>query len=517
MLAVAAAALLSGCVYYNGMYNTNRLVKSARKAERDGRRFEAQNLWGQVVTRADTLVARHPHSKYADQAQVLRGLALARLGQCPDAVGPLSRLELVSLSPPVEEEAALALGRCRLELGDAALADLAFSRVINSADPARRHEARFRHARALRLSGRYEEALALLQASPDPRAREDLLLSLAATGHEVEALAVADSALALKDTTVKWDSVVAVLGRQNPKAASAVVSRLEHDPRATPATRARLWYDDAVRLGASDSAASTARLKAAARAAPGSEAGGQARLMLLQTALRQATSVDQLGGVGDSLEALSHEPVPAATEATALAAELVRLRRLVDSASAGSPQGDLRLFLAAEAARDTLHAPVLASSLFRRLADDWPVSPYAPKAILAAESLQPSDPAAARTRLDSLYHDSPYVALARGEEAPDYRALEDSLQAFAAAQPAARVSGPPRRPGQPVRRPGAGRRPTVDEDDDVPVGRRRPGIGGQPPAADTLDAPAGRRPANGRRPVGGDTTGAPAGGRRPPQ
>ena len=71
MLLVAAALLLGGCVYYNGMYNTNRLAKSARQAERDGRSFEAKSLWGQVITRAETLVVRHPRSKYADEASDL--------------------------------------------------------------------------------------------------------------------------------------------------------------------------------------------------------------------------------------------------------------------------------------------------------------------------------------------------------------------------------------------------------------------------------------------------------------
>ena len=52
---LAIALLLGGCVYYNGMYNTKRLAGSARQAERDGRPFEANNLWGQVITRADSL------------------------------------------------------------------------------------------------------------------------------------------------------------------------------------------------------------------------------------------------------------------------------------------------------------------------------------------------------------------------------------------------------------------------------------------------------------------------------
>ena len=104
-----------------------------------------------------------------------------------------------------------------------------------------------------------------------------------------------------------------------------------------------------------------------------------------------------------------------------------------------------------EAARDTIGSPALAAALFRRLADDWPVSPYAPKALLAAERLDPTDTEASRARLDSLYADSPYLAIARGEDAPAYRVLEDSLEAYAAAQTVARP-GQPRRPPPGVRR-----------------------------------------------------------------
>jgi hypothetical protein len=217
---LAGASLLGGCVYYNGMYNTNRLANSARKAERDGRAFEANNLWGQVITKAESLVVRHPRSKYASEANVLRGLALARLSQCPAAVAPLGQVTLLDRSDDLVEEAVLALGRCQLELGDVAMADLAFARVIDSHDQARRREARSRHARVLRMTGRYEEALAVMRETPDPSNRSDFLLALAGDGQTGEALAMADSLLASGDTTFAWDSVVAALGRQDPRAAS---------------------------------------------------------------------------------------------------------------------------------------------------------------------------------------------------------------------------------------------------------------------------------------------------------
>ena len=131
----------------------------------------------------------------------------------------------------------------------------------------------------------------------------------------------------------------------------------------------------------------------------------------------------------------------------------------------GSPQGDLRLFLAAEAARDSLLAPRLAEGLFLRILTGWPDSPYAPKAILAAQQLNPAWADSARALLEGRYLDSPYLALIRGEGGPAYRQLEDSLGAFAAAG-SAPVGRP--RPGAPGR-PGAPSR-----DDDEQPGRRRP-------------------------------------------
>ena len=75
LFGLTLGGFLSGCVYYNGMYRANRLANSARKAERDGRTFEANNLWGQVATKAESVMVRHPTSKYAEQAELLRILA----------------------------------------------------------------------------------------------------------------------------------------------------------------------------------------------------------------------------------------------------------------------------------------------------------------------------------------------------------------------------------------------------------------------------------------------------------
>src|SRR5688572_15911778 len=168
--AALGVSLLGGCVYYNGMYNANRLAKSARKVEREGRTFEANNLWGQVATKAESVMVRHPTSKYAEEAAILRGLALARLGQCEQALVPLSRIAVAELKADLSEDVWLATGRCHVSLGNIAAADAAFAQVLDSKDAFRRREARFQRARTLRFLGRYDEALSALAGMKERRA-----------------------------------------------------------------------------------------------------------------------------------------------------------------------------------------------------------------------------------------------------------------------------------------------------------------------------------------------------------
>jgi hypothetical protein len=115
----------------------------------------------------------------------------------------------------------------------------------------------------------------------------------------------------------------------------------------------------------------------------------------------------------------------------------------VDSLGAGAAQADLHLFLAGETARDSLAAPVLAADLFRTLAERLPDSPYAPKAILAGNALDPAWGASVLPVLEERYALNPYVALLRGDEPYGYRELEDSLQIFARGLGLGTRSAPP--------------------------------------------------------------------------
>jgi tetratricopeptide (TPR) repeat protein len=455
---VLAAALLGGCVYYNGMYNTKRLAGSAREAERDGRTFEANNLWGQVVTRAESLVARHPDSKYVDEALVLKGVALARLNQCEAAVAPLGRMSLLPADAEVAEEASVALGRCQLQLGDPAVAEIAFARAAESGDPVRRREARLLRGRALRMTGRHEEAVAALEGSSDPPAANERLLALAGAGRREAALALADSMLATRDTAARWDTMVVAVGREDPATASALVDRLEGRPDIPATIRAGLFLEDGLRLVPLDSVRAESRLRQAAQADSAGDAGERARLRLTRLSLTRARSVSELRPIAKALDERVEQRSALADEVGQLRESVGRILAAGDSVSAGAAQADLHLFLAAETARDSLAAPALAASLFRSIVEATPDSPYAPKAILAGQILDPVWGESAVPLLEARYAGSPYVAFILGAEPYGYRELEDSLQSFALGLGAGRpprVRGPGVRPDSLPTRPGS--------------------------------------------------------------
>jgi tetratricopeptide (TPR) repeat protein len=461
-----ATAVLSGCVYYNGMYNANRLAGSARKAERDGRTFEANNLWGQVATKAESVAVRHPTSKYAEEARVLRGVALARLGQCEAALGSLSLATSASQRSDLTEDALLAMGRCQLALGNLPASEAAFGQLLDSKNRDRRLEARLQLARLLRQSDRYQEALRALEAIKDPRANNERILALAGAGRLPEALALADSLIARNDTTRPWDSLVVIMGRQSPAAASRLLDRLAPLPVRSPEIQARRMLDDGIRLAPSDSARAAARFRQAISIGKNSDAAGRASLQLVLLDLHRAKRPEDLPTLVAALKRVSDGFESVAYDATQLSASVAGVHAAATTVTWETPRGDLRLFLAAESARDSLRAPALAAGLFHRILEDYPNSSYAAKVVLAAQRLDSTWTDTARGLLEGRYLTSPYLAVIRGEWSEDYRRLEDSLGAYAATLA----------PTQP-RPTGVRRAPVVRAEPDEKPGRRPPAPG----------------------------------------
>ncbi|HEU4698186.1 MAG TPA: hypothetical protein VFS40_03335 [Gemmatimonadales bacterium] len=435
-LGLVALAALAGCSYYNGMYNANRLARAAEKAQREGRTFDAQSYWGQAAVKAESVIVRQPTSKWVDDALLLRGRALMQLGQCRDAVKPLTEARMRLTEPHQLEQATFFLAHCRLQAGDTVAAGETFAMLLHSADPERRREAHYQVGRARLLREDWAGALAAVDSLDDWRASGVRMIALAGLNRRPAAEVVADSLIARGDTTAAWNTMLAVLGRRDPRAATALVNRLRTMPGASPALQARWLTDDALRLAERDPAAAEARLAEAAALGGREDEVARTRLALARLRLAQVAAPEGLAPVLAELDSIAHDEHGAGPAAQVLAATARRVAGVADSAQADAPRADLALFLAGEAARDSLQAPRLALDLFRRVVTGWPESPYAPKALLAGRQLDTAFAQATQPLVDGRYSTSPYVTALRGEQSPEFRALEDSLRAFAVARAA---------------------------------------------------------------------------------
>jgi len=452
--------VLTGCVYYNGMYNANRFARQARKAQAQGRTFEAQGLWAQAEVRADTVIAHHPESSWVDDAQLIRGEAMVARSDCAGAVPALEAASLSLDSPKVAERANVLLGGCLFEAGNYPAADRAFRELMGSADTAISHPARLGHARVLRLSGEYQEALTALEGMAGPAVDAERAADYASLGDLAQAQPLIDSALARGDLGMPWEAILPGVGRVDPGLASRYTSAVIAIAGLPPETRDRLLLADGLRLLPSNPDSGMARLREAGAATPLTFASLDARLRLGEYLVGQADTLSQLEMARADFAAVKEDGGRASLQASRYLRVLDRVRSYADSITPEATEGDLATFVLAEAVRDSLPAPRIAAELFATVPAWWPTSPYAPKALLALAAMRPAQAESIFHTLECVYPESPYLQLVAGNVTPEVLVLEDSMLAYASgganptAEPGARPARAPRAP--------AGQRPQDD-------------------------------------------------------
>jgi len=426
---VLGASLLGGCAYYNGMYNANRSASRAEHAERAGRTAEAADRWRQVLIHADTVLARHPHSRWADDAALLKGRALVALGGNTEAV---PALEQAKATAGDEEQLRLAqywLGIAYAGRRDYPAALANFDSALASSRAGQRRTVRLARGRVLMTMGRPAEALRDFEAVATDEARFERAEASLALDRPEGAAAHADSAVGARGVSAeRWQSFLDSLARRDGLAsASRLVDRLVADGRMSPTWKARLLLADGDRLAAAgfDSLAE-ARWITTARMAPDSVPGGLATVHRLQLQLRGPDAVALLAGIHDRLADIA---TSAGGEASREARDLLRILDAGDSLSAAGGAPDARAYQAAEWLRDSLPSAPLAADAFVAMAAQWPSSPWAPKALLAAVAAgHPAADSLGRV-LEEQYRESPYVLVTAGGAADlaAYAAAEDSL------------------------------------------------------------------------------------------
>ena len=422
-----ALLLLGGCVYYNALYNAERLFEKGERHRRAGLDSLAAARYADVIDKAAGGFRREPDGEWADDALLLMGRAYLRRGELRQAAAALEEAARRAGSEQVRLQAILHLGEARLIAGDVEGATPLLNQAMGglSSGPLRA-EGHLWRARALLEAGQPDAGWwDLDQAASDRRVRLEASLERAAWGvrlgsfdrvrEGIHRLLSSQEAGARVDTVAALARAAAL--RWGPSAAAELLEAAD-SARWQPSARGRVRLARATLL---TEAGDTARANRLVRDVAGGfgPAAAEARLELAEWQLTRARDL-----VEARVALALLLPAVGAGEA---ARRIESLQEMTALAELGFSE-PIAWFAAGEVARDDLGAPALARGLFLAYADAAPVEPWAAKALLAALEVTPQegDRAWLLGRLESRA-DSPYVLAAKGEPALGLEALEEEL------------------------------------------------------------------------------------------
>jgi tetratricopeptide (TPR) repeat protein len=426
--AVLGAVVLSGCAYYNTLYNAQRLFDEAEGLRRQGRDELARPRYEDVVRKTADAYRGDPSRGDAAETLYLLGRAQLRVGQAREAEGALAQAAALAgpeLLPGVLVYRAMALSR----LGEVEPATSMLAKAFDAGPTG----AALGEGYLLRGRLRLEAGPSLagwedldLAAGTDPAVAVESGIERLKSGvrhRDLERSRTAVGAL-LSDRPAgeRADTisalVSAVAGQWSPSVAATMLGDVE-SAAWDGVARGRLQLQQAALfLAAGDTAsAEDAAWQVAQRRG---SASASARIMLAKWRLERTRDLGETQSVLAILLPAGDDPE--------VAAMADAVEELEEYSSLGLDQ-PLGLFAAAEVARDRLDAPVLARGLFLAYADSDPSDPWVPKALLAAleVSRDQEDRSWLRGRLEA-HGDSPYVQAARGGPAAGFEALEEELK-----------------------------------------------------------------------------------------
>ncbi len=452
---LGVAALLAGCVYYNAIYNAEHLFQEGERDHWAGRDSAAAARYEEVISKAADGYRREPTGPWAAEALYLMGRAHFRRGRLVAARAALREAANDAADRTMRLDALCYLGATLVASGDGRgglpLLDEALRGLRKGPAEAEGHLWR---ARALLEEGPLERAWQDLDAVGvgDRRLRVAAGLERlrwgARYGDHLQVREAVAGLLSYPEAGLHADSILtlmtAVAREWGPSDAAGLLAGVAAAPwERTVRGEVRLARVQYLRAGGDTAAAADeARAVAAGIGLP----AGRARVLLAHWTLARATD---RSAMRDAVALL----LPAEKD-SAVAALLADLRTTSDLADAGL-NDPLAWFAAGEMARDRLRAPRIALGMFLAYADASPNAPWAPKALLAALAVAPSEGTRAwlRGRLEGMAG-SPYVRAARGEPAPGLDSLDgdlaEHLRAVRGALPATdsmAVRGQPARPG----------------------------------------------------------------------
>lgn len=438
MLAVAPRSILrrlwlcgmalsvSGCVYYNGIYNAKESARRADARLRRGAESDAATLFQTSAAKAETVLVRHPNSSWRTRALYLAGRGAALGGQCEAAVPRLTAFLTVAGSTADDlARARVALASCELRLAKIPSARARLDSLLDVRNPEIARQVRLWAARAALAAGDRDAVAGYLGDADDSLLPWELVLaSLSAREYvRVESLLVQraaradyreDVTRAIRElwTAGHWDAVESIV-------------RGYDAARIRDASRAGLHFaagDLNLRAGR-DSLARQHLFAARTLAGRDTVIERESTARLAYMNLVRVGSLREV----DTIIARQDSATRRTPYARRVSEQLLLVRLL---AQQDEPTG-AATFLAAEVARDSLRAPELAKALFLRVAREIPGNPLAPQAWYAASLLSPDSADAWIARIRRDHAQSAVAAWLSGDDPgsrPDFVSAPELLQ-----------------------------------------------------------------------------------------
>lgn len=424
---LAGALLLSGCVYYNAIYNAQRIFQEGEGHRRAGRDSLASMRYGEVVRKAAQGFRRDPEGAWADEALLLMGRAYLRLGELREGRAALEETARRAGEEDVRLQALLHLGVAHVMGGDGERGTLLLNEALQGLPSAgQRAEGHLWRGRALLAAGQPDMGWwDLDQAAAHAPTRVDAALTRVAWGvlldNRDRVREGMNRLMATPGAAVRVDTLVALARaaaeRWGPLDAADFLAGADSARWERTARGTLLVARASLLLEAGDTArAAHHLLRVAGGLGP---AAAAARVHLARWQLARARDLVEARAVLPLLL-----PAAGAPEADELAEALQEMLAL---AELGLDE-PLAWFAAGEVGRDRLGAGYLAQGFFLAYADAAPQDPWTAKALLAAlaSAGEAGDRSWLLERLERR-SDSPYVLAARGEPALGLEALEEEL------------------------------------------------------------------------------------------
>ena len=425
-LVTLALLLLSGCVYYNGVYNAKEAARHGDARLRRDAETDAVQFFQLSAEKAESVLVRHPTSPWRMRTLYLAGRGAALGGQCDVALRRLTEFLLQPAGTPDDRDRArVALASCEMRTANIPVARRRLDSLVNVRDPETARQARLWAARAALAAGDRDAVAHYLGGAEDGAMPWELLLaSLAAREYvRVESLLVQraaradyreDAARALRELFAagRWDAVESVVRGYDAS-------------RIRDASRASMHFavgDLNMRAGR-DSIARQHLFVARTLAGRDTLLERESTARIAYLSVMRASTVREI----DTIVARQDSAVRRTPFARRINEQLLLVKLLAQQTE---PTG-AAWFLAAEVARDSLRARDVARGLFLRLVRDVPGTPLAPQALYAAGLLAPDSAKAWQARIQRDFAASSVAAWLNGDDPagrPDFFLTPDLLQ-----------------------------------------------------------------------------------------